>query len=71
LTDNCGVGGAKSGNIDGVAEQYKLVQMVVLNIEITLLMQQMIVEMQLIKKTVRITRQHDPNRLLPQLLIIH
>jgi hypothetical protein len=29
--------------------------MVVLNIEITLLMQQMIVEMQLIKKTVRIT----------------
>jgi hypothetical protein len=50
-TDNCGVGGAKSGNIDGVAEQYKLVQpMVVLNIEITLLMQQMIVE-QLIKKT--------------------
>jgi hypothetical protein len=24
-TDNCGVGGAKSGNIDGVAEQYKLV----------------------------------------------
>jgi hypothetical protein len=54
LTDNCGVGGAKSGNIDGVAEA-KLVQMVVLNIEITLLMQQMIVEMQLIKKTVRIT----------------
>jgi hypothetical protein len=33
--------------------------MVVLNIEITLLMQQMIVEMQLIKKTVRITRQYD------------
>jgi hypothetical protein len=27
-TDNCGVGGAKSGNIDGVAEQYKLVSMV-------------------------------------------
>jgi hypothetical protein len=35
-TDNCGVGGAKSGNIDGVAEQYKRVQMVVLSIEITL-----------------------------------
>jgi hypothetical protein len=34
-TDNCGVGGAKSGNIDGVAEQYKLVQMVVLNIDYT------------------------------------
>jgi hypothetical protein len=45
--------------------------MVVLNIEITLLMQQMIVEMQLIKKTVRITRQYTTKPIITQLLIIH
>jgi hypothetical protein len=62
---------AKSGNIDGVAGAVQLVQMVVLNIEITLLMQQMIVEMQLIK-TVRITRQYDMTKpIITQLLIIH
>jgi hypothetical protein len=63
---------AKSGNIDGVAGAVQLVQMVVLNIEITLLMQQMIVEMQLIK-TVRInTRQYDTTKpIITPLLIIH
>jgi hypothetical protein len=34
---------AKSGNIDGVAGAVQIVQMVVLNIEITLLMQLMMI----------------------------
>jgi hypothetical protein len=56
-TDNCGVGGAKSGNIDGSrnsTNEYRWL----FSIRDYTLMQQMIVEMQLIK-TVRITRQYD------------